>query len=119
MEGVSLDLSLRTLGFKRRYEKDVFYGDLIPMADTTEKFNDIDPMGRFLTGSLKIEVSPGFNNQWLEASIASREADDSASVDLSVADARRLRDWLNTVLPESLSSGADRPSKGQLITPIV
>ena len=75
------------------------------MADRAEKFNEIDPTECFLAGSLKIEVSPGFNGQWLEASIASREADDQASADLSVADARRLRDWLNTVLLESPSSG--------------
>ena len=67
-----------------------------------ETFRDSGADGnRFELRDLRLEISEGYNGEWMDVvKLKDPEVREILVGSLDVSEARRLRDWLNRILPD-------------------
>jgi hypothetical protein len=67
-----------------------------------ETFRDLGADGnRFELRDLRLEISEGYNGEWVDVvKLKDPEVREILVGSLDVSEARRLRDWLNHILPD-------------------
>ena len=67
-----------------------------------ETFRDLGADGnRFELRDLRLEISEGYNGEWMDVvKLKDPEVREILVGSLDVSEARRLRDWLNRILPD-------------------
>ena len=67
-----------------------------------ETFRDLGADGnRFELRDLRLEISEGYNGEWMDVvKLKDPEVREILVGSLDVSEARRLRDWLNHILPD-------------------
>ncbi len=76
----------------------------------TEYFNELDyKTDKFEIPGLEVYVFPGLSNQWIEFKIEDLESETQLLANLSVADARKLRAWLDRAIPSDSGKSPEGP----------